>query len=798
MNSLAEASICQKTIRVRGIVQGVGFRPAVWRFATQLGLCGQVRNDGDGVLIECRGPKSRVDQLIEQLHGAAPAQARISSIDHWVSSGTIAADEFVIAQSRERSLTGTGISPDLAPCPACTADLAQPGGRRYRYPFTNCSHCGPRLSIVRSLPYDRANTSMAAFRQCPRCLREYHDPAERRFHAQPNACPDCGPSLWLADRHGQVIDSDDPIDIARQRLRRGEILALKGVGGFQLAVDAGNADAVAELRRRKQRPHKPFALMARDLAVMRRFCQISTAQRQLLESAAAPIVLLERRSDGPRLDAVAPDQRRLGFMLPSSPLHYLLLETFAMPLVMTSGNPAGEPQCIDNRKALRGLSGIADMFLLHDRDILQRVDDSVVQTIAAQPQLLRRGRGFAPAPLPLPAGFETGPQILATGGDLKNTFCLLGAGQAIVSQHIGDLRDAGTLADFEHCLQLYRGLYPDTCRQRPAAVAVDQHPQYLAAAFGRTVAAEENLPLIEVQHHHAHIAACLGDNLRPLRAPPVLAVVLDGMGFAQADPAQPLWGGEIFLADYTAATRLARLKPTALPGGDSAMRQPWRNCLAQLHGALGWQSVAQRYAGLPLIDSLERQPLDTLLRMIDRGLNAPLSSSCGRLFDAVAAATGINTEGDISYEGQAAMALEASIGDDDWRSAGAYPFALQRLDPLWQINPAPLWPALLDDLAAGCRRGLIAARFHRGLAAVLVDCLGALARDQAVKTVALSGGVLQNPRLSQALQSQLQARGFEVLVHRQVPANDGGIALGQGLVAAAQLQSGNAGEKSCA
>ncbi|TQV75977.1 carbamoyltransferase HypF [Exilibacterium tricleocarpae] len=797
MNSLAESTTCQRTIRVRGIVQGVGFRPAVWRFARQLGLCGQVRNDGDGLLIECRGPRPNVYQLIEQLHREAPAQARISSIDHWAGGEPITGDDFVIARSREQSRAGTGIAPDLATCTACAAEVKQAGSRRYRYAFTNCTHCGPRLSIIRNLPYDRANTSMTAFEQCPHCLEEYQNPADRRFHAQPNACPDCGPSLCLVDRDGGTIDGDDSLEAALRCLRQGQILALKGIGGFQLAVDAGNAAAVAELRRRKSRPHKPFALMARDLTVIQRYCHISPLQRQLLQSAAAPIVLLERRHGGPGLDAVAPDQRRLGFMLPTSPLHHLLLETFATPLVMTSGNAAGQPQCIDNQQALRELGEVADSFLLHDRDIVQRVDDSVVQITGEQPQLLRRARGYAPAPLPLPPGFETCTPILATGGDLKNTFCLLGAGRAILSQHIGDLRDAGTLADFEHCLKLFNGLYPSD-RQQPAAVAVDQHPQYLSGDFGRSLAAEKKLPLIEVQHHHAHIAACMGDNQRPLQAPPLLAVVLDGMGFAKADPAQPLWGGEIFLADYTVAKRLARLKPTALPGGDTAMRQPWRNCLAQLHSALGWQSVAQRYAGLPLIDALKRQPLDTLLRMIDKGVNAPLSSSCGRLFDAVAAAVGIHSEGAISYEGQAAIALEACIEDADWRAAGVYPFALQRTDQLWQIDPAPLWPALLGDLAAGCRRGLIAARFHLGLAAVLVECLCLLAREHGVKTIALSGGVLQNPRLSNALQSQLQARDFEVLVHRQVPANDGGIALGQGLVAAAQLQSGYTGEQSCA
>ncbi|MBQ0807000.1 MAG: carbamoyltransferase HypF [Porticoccus sp.] len=801
MNQLTlKTGSCQRTIRrtirVQGIVQGVGFRPTVWRYANELDIQGHIFNDSDGVIIECRGTEQAVYTLIERLHREPPPQAQISHIEHWKSDTDITGSDFVIIKSRTLNQANTGISPDLATCPECLAEVLTQGNRRYGYPFTNCTHCGPRLSIVRSVPYDRANTSMSQFQQCSRCTEEYEDPANRRFHAQPNACPDCGPTLWITSRTGQRLGGN-AITTAVARLQQGAIVAIKGIGGFQLVVDACNQAAVAELRQRKHRPHKPFALMARDISVIHHYCEITEQEQQLLESPAAPIVILSQCSSSihPLPENIAPDQNRLGFMLPTTPLHHLLLAEFDTPLIMTSGNPSGEPQCIDNQQALDKLSTIADLFVLHNRDILNRCDDSIVQVVNQQRQLLRRARGFAPAPLSLPAGLEGSPDILAMGAELKNTFCLVRGNQAILSPHIGDLQDIATFKDFRHSLSLFQQMH----QHQPEAIAIDQHPQYLSGKWGWELADEHELPVLEIQHHHAHIAACLGDNRWPLDAPPVLAVTLDGIGFSQTpDNQKPqLWGGEIFLADYRQATRLARLKPIALPGTNMAMQQPWRNCVAQLHSALGWQKVAENYAKLPLIKTLSLQPINNLLTMIDKDINAPISSSCGRLFDAVAAATGINLEGNISYEGQAAMTLEASINEADWQIASPYPFKLNKRGGLLEIDPSPLWSALLDDLVNGCNRSLIASRFHLGLIEAIANCLTLLAEQQQTSTVALSGGVFQNPRLSTGLQQQLQLNGLQVLTHRNVPANDGGIALGQALIAAAQLKPNSQGERTC-
>lgn len=797
MNKFAsKPRFCQRTIRVRGIVQGVGFRPTVLRYANELGLCGRVWNDCEGVMIECSGTEQDVDLLIQRLQQEPPPQAIVRGIEHWPSDSAVSLDidGFEIAPSVNLAAVNTGISPDLATCPACLTETLQAGNRRYRYPFTNCTHCGPRLSIVAALPYDRANTSMKNFAQCSACQAEYQNQDDRRFHAQPNACPECGPTVRLVDSCGQAVESNDPLKTAQQYLREGMILAIKGIGGFQLAVDATNTATVAELRRRKQRPHKPFALMVSGISVIDDYCEVSEQEQHLLESAAAPVVLLKRRDCHKAfLPGVAPEQSRLGFMLPNTPLHHLLLENFDRPLVMTSGNVNGAPQCIDNSNALQSLSEVVDLFVLHDRDILNRVDDSVVQVVDGQQQLLRRGRGFAPAPLPVPQGFEESPDILALGGDLKNTFCLISGGQAILSQHIGDLKDAMTFADFQHTLALFQHMH----QQQPRVIAVDQHPQYLSANLGREMAQENDLQLVEVQHHHAHITACLADNQRPLSAPPVLAVTLDGMGYANTANGAQIWGGEIFIADYRDAKRLACLKPVSLPGGNAAMQQPWRNCLAQLQAAVGWQQVVDDYACLPLVKRLSRQPVSTLLRMIDQGINSPLSSSCGRLFDAVAAAVGICDEGGMSYEGQAAMLLASSIDEADWHSAKPYPFALNRVDGLLHIDPSPLWLALLKDLKKGRSRSLIASSFHRGLVEVLVTCLIELATQQGTQTVALSGGVFQNPYMLGDLQMRLQKQGFKVLVHTHVPANDGGIALGQALIAAAKMNNDIRGESAC-
>ncbi len=772
-----------ESIRVRGLVQGVGFRPTVWRHARKLGLQGDVRNDGAGVLIRAWGEPGAIDALCEALGRDCPPLARIDALERQPLREPPATAGFAILMS-DPSRVRTGVVPDAATCAACRAEILDPADRRYRYPFTNCTHCGPRLSIVRAIPYDRANTSMAGFSLCPDCLAEYQDPSDRRFHAQPNACPECGPRVWLEDRQGKPVDptalgAPDAIAAASRLLAGGAILALKGIGGFHLACDATHEGAVSELRRRKRRFAKPFALMARDLDSIRRYCRVDEPETALLQGPAAPILLLEVDGKNRVAPSVAPGQRTLGFMLPYSPLQHLLLADWERPLVMTSGNLSDEPQCIDNSEAKERLALLADYFLLHDRDILNRVDDSVARVLDGAPRLLRRARGHAPGSLALPADLAAAPNVLAMGGELKNSFCLTQGGRAILSQHLGDLEEGRTAAEYERTLDLYQGLFEHS----PQAIAVDLHPDYRSSQRGRAWAAEAGLPLVEVQHHHAHIASVLAENDWPLARSPVLGIALDGLGYG---PDGTLWGGELLLADYRAYRRVGWLRPTSLPGGMRAVREPWRNSFAQIAGGMGWEAFRERYGALELRAWLEAQPLGLLGTLMARGLQAPLSSSCGRLCDAVAGALGICREG-MSYEGQAAMELE-TLAQGAWnRVAAGYPFGVVETAEALVLDPAPLWEPLFDDLLAGTEGALIAARFHLALVAALADLAERLAQRHQLDTLALSGGVLQNRILFEGLVSRLRARGFRVLTQRQVPSNDGGIALGQAAVAAARL-----------
>ncbi|WP_462331096.1 carbamoyltransferase HypF [Thiohalocapsa halophila] len=771
-------------IRVRGLVQGVGFRPTVWRLARELGLAGSVRNDGDGVLIRALGSAPAIDALCRRLRAEQPPLARIDSIERsaWSAAGE-APQDFVIEHSAATGVH-TGVVPDAATCPACRAEIADPADRRHRYPFTNCTHCGPRLSIVRAIPYDRANTSMAVFPMCPDCQREYEDPADRRFHAQPNACPVCGPRVWLEDAAGNALDpaatgGADALAAASAMLAAGRILAIKGIGGFHLACDAANAEAVTELRRRKGRYAKPFALMARDLDVIAGYATLEPGAADLLAQPAAPIVLLPARTDAALAAGVAPGQTTLGFMLPYSPLHHLLLADWDRPLVMTSGNRSDEPQCIDNADARRRLSAIADALVLHDRDIVNRVDDSVARSMDGALRLLRRARGFAPAPLTLPAAMAGLAPVLAMGGELKNAICLLQDGQAVLSQHLGDLHDAATAREFEHTIQLYRRLY----EHKPAAVAVDAHPSYHASRVGRGLGAELGVPVIELQHHRAHIAAVLADNQWPADGPPVLGIALDGSGYGDDGS---VWGGEWLVGGYVHQRRVAHLRQVPLPGGSKAILEPWRMLFAHLDAAFGWDTFLREHANLPLARHLAARPVGLLQRMLAGGINAPLTSSCGRLFDAVAAAVGICTDA-IAYEGQAAIELESHCGP--LQDAAGYPFAFTAQAGARVLDPAPMWRALCDDLAAGADAREVATRFHAGLANALTELSVELAEAHGVATVALSGGVLQNRTLFEALCARLRAARLDLLTHHRVPSNDGGLALGQAVAAALLLQA---------
>ena len=748
----------------------------VWHLATALKLNGDVRNDSEGVLIQLWGSASRIDQFIRQLPEAAPPLAHIESIECSHLTGRSPTD-FQILQSQPGEVH-TAISPDAASCPACIAEIFDPQDRRYRYPFTNCTHCGPRLSIVQGIPYDRKRTSMAVFELCPTCQAEYDDPNDRRFHAQPNACPLCGPQLWLESSCGQRIDSDDPVIEAARRIRCGDIVAIKGIGGFHLAVDATNHTAVERLRQRKQREQKPFALMARSVALIRCYCSVNAIEQRALLSSAAPIVVLDRISDtAPLAAAVAPGQNTLGFILPYSPLHHLLMETLEQPIVLTSGNHTDQPQLIDNDLARNHLSTIADWLLLHDRTIINRVDDSVVRIIANRPRLLRRARGYAPAPIRLPQGFQHIADQLAMGSELKNSFCLTHRGEAILSQQIGDLEDYATFDDYQKILALYRRLF----QHQPEAIAVDAHPGYHSTQLGHQLATQSTLPIRTIQHHHAHIAACLVDNGYPLSGPAVLGIALDGNGLGDDGT---LWGGEFLLADYRHCQRLAHFKPVALPGGIQAIRQPWRSCYAQL--AAIWQQVIEQYPTLELVDFLQQKPLKALDTMMMRGINSPSSSSCGRLFDAVAAALGICRDA-IHYEGEAAMRLEALVETEHLRQLAPYPFAVQSENDRLILDPTPMWQALLADLATPQPAAHCAARFHRGLVAGLIETVYRLAEQHPVSTIALSGGVFQNHIILKLLIDQL-SEDFTVFSHHQVPANDGGLALGQAVIAASAKQ----------
>ena len=779
-----------EVLTVRGQVQGVGFRPTVWRIATELGLAGDVRNTGEGVEIRLWG--GTLERFIERLTAEAPALARIEQITRRPLEA-VAPQAFRIAASSDGMLR-VSVTPDAVACAECLAEVCDPFARRYRYAFANCTNCGPRFSIVEGAPYDREKTTMRDFALCPDCRREYEDPADRRFHAQPVACHHCGPRAWIERLGGGAVSYDafsmlDDVDAAGGMLMNGHIVAIKGIGGFHLACDATNGEAVARLRARKRRRGKAFALMARDVAVIRRYCALSDEEAALLADPAAPVVLLRARGEA-LPEAIAPGLDRLGFMLPYTPLHHLLLRRMARPVVMTSGNISGRPQCIDNQAVRDELREVAEFALMHDRTIANRIDDSVVRIDLGRPRLLRRARGFAPAPLALPLGFESAPPLLALGGELKNTFCLVKDGQAVLSQHMGDLEDAATAMDVAHNLELYRRLYGFA----PEVIAVDRHPNYLSTQRGRALALEAGLPLVEVQHHHAHVAACLAENGWPLDGRPVLGIVLDGLGYGGDGT---VWGGEFLACDYATFERLGCLKPVALPGGTAAAREPWRNAYAHLMAEMGWAELAMNFGELEVFRRLEALPRITLDAMIAKGVNAPLASSCGRLFDAAAALCGLAWDAQ-AYEGEAAMRFEAAIDPAalDEPDELAYPFSQPLLGGrgLPYIEPLAVWRALLGDLHLKTPIGVIAARFHRGLAQAIVAMAVRLAGpERAYETVALSGGCFQNATLFALVHEGLAARGFTVLSHEKVPANDGGLALGQALVALA-VQKKNWGE----
>ncbi len=766
-------------IRVRGLVQGVGFRPFVWRLARECGLAGHVFNDGGGVMIRAWGARECMDEFLQRLQSDAPPLAHIDDVKSVPAAGPPGDKDFHIRLSQSGEIH-TGIVPDAATCPDCLGDITTPQNRRYRYPFTNCTHCGPRLSIIHTIPYDRSNTSMADFAMCGDCRKEYDEPSDRRFHAQPNACPHCGPQIWLEDKTGRMDkgEQQDAVAAACKLIGQGFIVAVKGIGGFHLACDAASEVAVARLRSAKRRYDKAFALMARNVRMVGEYAHLDRHSRRCLEDAAAPVSILRRRKESAPLAAgIAPGQNTLGFMLPYTPLHHIMMNDLQRPLVMTSGNISDEPQCITNNEARTRLADIADYWLMHDRDIINRLDDSVVRVVDGKKQMLRRARGYAPAPLALPQGFADAPPVLAMGADLKNTFCMIRDGQAVLSAHIGDLQDAATHREYRGTIELYARLFAFEA----SVICVDMHPGYHSTGWGERLAATADLPLESIQHHHAHIAACMAENGLAINTAPVLGIALDGLGLGDDGN---LWGGEFLLADYCGFERLAHFAPIHLPGGEKAMREPWRNSYAHLRQASGWGQVCIRYPQLPIIRYLNAKPLQAIDKMLERGLNSPEASSAGRLFDAVAAAIGICRD-KVSYEGQAAIELEVLAMGCEPEQAGCYGVDIDKTGPL-VLRWHSMWNGILADIAAKTDAAIIAARFHNTLIAAITRTAVLCAEKRRLKTIILTGGVFQNRLLSQGVSGGLQKYGFKVLTPSQIPANDGGISLGQAVIAAAK------------
>ncbi|MCL4515341.1 MAG: carbamoyltransferase HypF [Firmicutes bacterium] len=810
--------IARAVITVNGMVQGVGFRPFLYRLAHQFGLPGKVFNSLAGVVVEVEGEPEDLERFYREIPRQAPRVARITQAEIRLAE-PVGYEAFTISQSKAEEEPSVLITPDMGICPDCQRELLNSRDRRFGYPFINCTNCGPRFTIVRDLPYDRRRTTMKAFAMCPDCQEEYDSPLDRRFHAQPNACEKCGPSVWMADiqsaRAGawtgdaQASGGKSPVDYpdppraglgpesppahvlaeARRRLKEGAILAVKGVGGFHLVCDATNDEAVRNLRWRKRRETKPFAVMCRDLAVVRRYCRICRAEEELLTSWRRPIVLLEKRTCTemrPLASPVAPGMNTLGVMLPYAPLHLLLFDEDLPCLVATSGNLSDMPLVIDNRAAVEQLGPVAELFVFHNREIFNRCDDSVTAVVAGSEVLYRRSRGYVPEPVILPHLPLSRP-VLAVGGDQKNTFCLARGERYFLSQHIGEIKDLSSLEFLQTAISRYEGYFSIS----PEKVACDLHPEYRATKFAKAFAAGRRVPLVQVQHHEAHLAACLAENGVK---EPVLGVVCDGTGYGRDGR---IWGFEIFAGRPGAFTRVAHQAYVPLPGGEGGIRHPERMLVSHLCAALGREGVTRAE---PFLSEKGRRELPAVLKQIELGINAPFTSSCGRLFDAVSALLGVCPE--AVYDGQPAMELEAlaTPGVD-----GRYEFELHESvesgtgdqgaedaedagkvtdgTGLWLLDFGPLWAGLLQDRARGEATGMMAAKFHNTVAAAIEETLAKLRRLTGIERAAIGGGVFQNRYLLEDLLARLTRAGFTVYWPRRIPANDGGISLGQAVLA---------------
>lgn len=773
-------------IHITGVVQGVGFRPFIYQLANHFGLKGWVLNASDGVWIDVEGAVSQVDGFIRAIPEKAPPRARIEniSLEKLEPKGF---EKFEIRKSRSEEGKFLLISPDIATCRECVKELFDPRDRRYRYPFINCTNCGPRFTIIEDIPYDRPKTTMKKFPMCPQCEKEYHDPMNRRFHAQPNACPVCGPSLILIKRTGGKGQKErfkdygvegfvegweevrgDPIKEVVKALKAGQIVAIKGLGGFHLACDATNNEAVKLLRERKKRPGKPFAIMVKDVDAVKEICEVSLVEEALLTSSETPIVLLLKKKDIPIAEEVAPNNNYLGVMVPYTPLHHLILRDSAMSLIMTSGNLSEEPIACQNDEALRRLGRLADLFLLHNRDIYSRYDDSVARVFERKPMLIRRARSYAPYPIPLPYQSRS---ILAVGPELKNTFCLTKENYAFVSQHIGDMENEETFEHYQKTIELYKDLF----RIEPEIVAYDLHPDYLSTKY----ALELDLPQVGVQHHHAHVVGAMAENnyLKP-----VIGFSFDGTGFGTDGT---IWGGEVLLATVSDFKRLAHFGYVPLPGGEASIKKPWRMALSYLLATFGkdWRSLK-----IDFVNRVPESEAKIVEAQIEKGINSPLTSSCGRLFDAVSSLIGVR---DVAYyEAQAAIEMEMAA---DERAEGVYEYEMvsksgQEVEQLGAegsliIDFKPLIKGIVADLEKGLEAKLIAGKFHNTIASLILELAQVFSEKASLKTVALSGGVFQNYLLLGKVIPRLRKVGLRPLIKRRVPVNDGGISLGQAVVA---------------
>jgi hydrogenase maturation protein HypF len=753
-------------INIKGIVQGVGFRPFIYNLAGRLNLFGYVLNNTSGVSIEVEGEHADIEEFIESVKTHPPPQSEIFEIQSAHTDPAGYAD-FEIRESEGVEEKFVPISPELATCKDCISELFDPEDRRYRYPFINCTNCGPRFTIVKDIPYDRKFTTMSVFSMCEKCGSEYHDPSNRRFHAQPNACSVCGPRLILLDSERKEIPVEDVISEACRLLKEGNIIAVKGLGGYHLACDAQNNNAVSRLRARKFREYKPFALMVKDIKTAKEICFVNEKEEQLLNGVKRPIVLLKKRPDAPVSEGVAPNQKYFGVMLPYTPAHHLLIAESGLVLVMTSANISSEPIVYEDKDAFERLGGITDYYVIHNREINIRTDDSVIRVERGREVVLRRSRGYVPHPLLMKRPFAE--QILACGAELKNTFCLTRENYVFLSHHIGDLENMETLSSFEKGIEHFKKMF----NIEPEVVAHDLHPEYLSTKYARAL---KDIRKVGVQHHHAHIISCMGDN--DLEGE-IIGVSFDGTGYGLDGK---IWGGEFLICNYHSFQRAAHFEYFQLNGGEKAIKEPWRITASLLHKIYGDDMMDLK---IDFIRELDKDKWHILQQMIARNINSPMTSSAGRLFDAVSALLGIRKE--IHYEGQAAIELEMKAASED---NGRYEFDYKEHEGKTEIVLEPVIKGIVADLEKGTGIGSISARFHNTVAGLVSDMCKKLRDQTALDRVALSGGVFQNSLLMEKTYTLLDENGFKVYTHHRVPTNDGGLALGQAIIANEMIKTG--------